>query len=326
VRRGFTGSIFCTSATKDIASLLLLDSAKIQQYDFEYLNKKRAEKGLLPKEPLYTMADAENTLKQLAAVEYNQTFEPIPGVRITLLDAGHILGSSVILIEAEGKRILFSGDLGRKGMPIIKDPVKVEDIDFMILESTYGGRQHDSFEDMQGELRGLIEEGKKKHSKIIIPAFAVERTQLLVTMLKNLYDEGVLKDIPVYIDSPLASNVTDVFRKHPECFDKETFKIFTEGDPFNFPNLHYVADTDESKSLNDKSGPMIIMSASGMCEGGRVTHHLIHTIGNENNMIILTGFQARGTLGRKILERASNIYIFNDEFPLRAKPPLIGGL
>jgi len=168
VRRGFTGPIFCTSATKDIASLLLLDSAKIQQYDFEYLNKKRAEKGLLPKEPLYTMADAENTLKQLAAVEYNQTFEPIPGVRITLLDAGHILGSSVILIEAEGKRILFSGDLGRKGMPIIKDPVKVEDIDFMILESTYGGRQHDSFEDMQGELRGLIEEGKKNHSKIIL--------------------------------------------------------------------------------------------------------------------------------------------------------------
>jgi metallo-beta-lactamase family protein len=326
VRRGFTGPIFCTSATKDIASLLLLDSAKIQQYDFEYLNKKRAEKGLLPKEPLYTMADAENTLKQLAAVEYNQTFEPIPGVRITLLDAGHILGSSVILIEAEGKRILFSGDLGRKGMPIIKDPVKVEDIDFMILESTYGGRQHDSFEDMQGELRGLIEEGKKKHSKIIIPAFAVERTQLLVTMLKNLYDEGVLEDIQVYIDSPLASNVTDVFRKHPECFDKETFKIFTEGDPFNFPNLHYVADTDESKSLNDKSGPMIIMSASGMCEGGRVTHHLIHTIGNEKNMIILTGFQARGTLGRKILERASKIYIFNDEFDLRAKTHFIGGL
>ncbi|MGB7054050.1 MAG: MBL fold metallo-hydrolase [bacterium] len=326
VRRGFTGSIFCTSATKDIASLLLLDSAKIQQYDFEYLNKKRAEKGLLPKEPLYTMADAENTIKHLATVEYNQTFEPIPGVRITLLDAGHILGSSVILIEAEGKRILFSGDLGRKGMPIIKDPAKVENIDYMILESTYGGRQHESFEDMQGELGGLIEEGKKKHSKIIIPAFAVERTQLLATMLKNLYDEGVLKDIQVYIDSPLASNVTDVFRKHPECFDEETFKIFTEGDPFNFPNLHYVADTDESKSLNDKSGPMIIMSASGMCEGGRVTHHLIHTIGNENNMIILTGFQARGTLGRKILERAPKIYIFNDEFDLRAKTHFIGGL
>jgi metallo-beta-lactamase family protein len=206
VRRGFAGSIFCTSATKDIASLLLLDSAKIQQYDFEYLNKKRAEKGLLPKEPLYTMADAEKTIKQLTAVEYNQPFEPVPGVRITLLDAGHILGSSVILIESEEKRILFSGDLGRKGMPIIQDPAKVEDIDYMILESTYGGRQHPSFEDMQGELKELIEKGKKKQSKMIIPAFAVERTQVLITMLKNLYEEGTLRDIPVYIDRPLATN------------------------------------------------------------------------------------------------------------------------
>ena len=326
VRRGFTGSIFCTSATKDIASLLLLDSAKIQQYDFEYLNKKRAEKGLLPKEPLYTMADAETTIKQLTAVEYNQPFEPVPGVRITLLDAGHILGSSVILIESEEKRILFSGDLGRKGMPIIQDPAKVEDIDYMILESTYGGRQHASFEDMQGELKELIEKGKRKQSKMIIPAFAVERTQVLVTMLKNLYEEGTLREIPVYIDSPLATNVTDVFRRHPECFDEETFKIFSEGDPFNFPNLHYVADTDESKALNDRSGPMIIMSASGMCEGGRVTHHLIHNIGNENNMIILTGFLARGTLGRKILEREPKVYIFNDEFDLRAQTYFIAGL
>jgi metallo-beta-lactamase family protein len=326
VKRGYTGRIFCTSATKDIASLLLLDSAKIQQYDFEYLNKKRAEKGLLPKEPLYTMEDAETTLKRFDSVEYKQTFEPVSGVRATLFDAGHILGSSVILIEAEGKRILFSGDLGRKGMPIIKDPAKVEDIDYLILESTYGGRQHESFDEMQDKLKALILEGKKKHSKIIIPAFAVERTQLLVTMFKNLYDEGVLKDIPVYIDSPLASNVTDVFRRHPECFDEETLKIFTEGDPFNFPNLHYVADTDESKALNSKPGPLIIMSASGMCEGGRVTHHLIHNIGDANNMILLTGFQARGTLGRKILQREPKVYIFNDEFDLRAQTHFIGGL
>jgi len=326
VSRGFTGPIFCTSATKDIASLLLIDSAKIQQYDFEYLNKKRAEKGLLPKEPLYTMADAEKTLTQFEEIEYKSTFEPVKGVRVTLLDAGHILGSSVILLESDAQRILFSGDLGRKGMPIIRDPERVEAVDYMILESTYGGRQHQSFDDMQGELQSLIEKGKKNHSKMIIPAFAVERTQLLVTMLKNLYEEGVLKDTPVYIDSPLASNVTEVFRRHPECFDKETFEMFKEGDPFNFPNLHYVADTDESKSLNDRSGPMIIMSASGMCEGGRVTHHLIHTMGDANNMIILTGFQARGTLGRKILEREPKVYIFNDEFDLRAQTYFIGGL
>ncbi|MDH4209915.1 MAG: MBL fold metallo-hydrolase [candidate division WOR-3 bacterium] len=325
-RRGFTGPIFCTSATKDIASLLLLDSAKIQEYDFKYLNKKRAEKGLLPKEPLYTITDAENTIKQLHAVDYRNTFEPIPGVKVTLYDAGHILGSSVILVEAEGKRILFSGDLGRKNMPIIRDPVNVDTVDYMILESTYGGRQHESFDSMQQELKKIIEEAKKKRSKMVIPAFAVERTQLLVTILKNLYDEGCLKDVPVYVDSPLASNVTEVFRRHPECFDAETTKIFAEGDPFNFPNLHYVADAEESKSLNDKDGPMIIMSASGMCEGGRVTHHLIHTITDDRNIIVITGFQARGTLGRKILERMPKVTIFQDEFEVRAKTYFMGGL
>ncbi len=326
VKRGFTGPIFCTDATKDIASLLILDSAKIQQYDFEYLNKKRAQKGLVPKEPLYTMDDAEQTLKQFETVAYGNTFDPVPGVNITLYDAGHILGSSVILIETEGKRIFFSGDLGRKDMPIIKDPEQVTDLDYMILESTYGGRRHESFENMQEELKGLIEQGKDRGSKIVIPAFAVERTQVLVTLLKNLYEDGTLKDVPVYVDSPLASNVTDVFRRHPECFDEETFKIFTEGDPFNFPNLHYVADSEESKSLNDRPGPMIIMSASGMCEGGRVTHHLIHTIENDRNMIVITGFQARGTLGRKILDRASKVSIFNDEFNVRAKTYFMGGL
>ncbi len=326
VRRGFAGPIFCTDATKDIASLLLIDSAKIQQYDFEYLNKKRTEKGLPLKDPLYTIADAEDTLKQFEAVPYCRTFEPIPGVRATLYDAGHILGSSVVLLETDGTRLLFSGDLGRKDMPIIKDPAKIEDIDYMILESTYGGRQHESYANMQDELKTLIEQGKKNHSKIIIPAFAVERTQLLVTMLKNLYEEGVLKGMPVYIDSPLATDVTEVFRRHPECFDEETFKIFTEGDPFNFPSLQYVENTEESKALNNKSGPMIIMSASGMCEGGRVTHHLIHNIGNENNMIIFTGFQARGTLGRKILEGTPKVQIFNDDFDVRAKIYFMGGL
>ncbi|UCD19110.1 MAG: MBL fold metallo-hydrolase [candidate division WOR-3 bacterium] len=326
VKRGFSGPIFCTSATKDIASLLLLDSAKIQEYDFEYLNKKRKEKGMPPKQPLYTIADAEKTIEQLQAVDYNTSFEPVTGVHITLHDAGHILGSSVTVIEADGKRLLFSGDLGRKGMPIIKDPVVVRNIDYMILESTYGGRQHHSFENMQEELKEIIETAKKKSSKMIIPAFAVERTQLLVTMLKNLFDEGCLKNVPVYVDSPLASNVTDVFRRHPECFDAETIKIFNEGDPFNFPNLHYVADTEESKSLNDKAGPMIIISASGMCEGGRVTHHLIHSIGDARNMIVLTGFQAHATLGRKILEGASKVTIFNDDFEMRAKTYLMAGL
>jgi metallo-beta-lactamase family protein len=325
VRRGFSGPVYCTAATKDIASLLLLDSAKIQESDYAYLNKKRKEKGLPLKEPLYTQEDAENALQHFNTVGYKQSFEPVEGVKVTLYDAGHILGSSIVLVETDGKRILFSGDLGRNDMPIIKDPTVIYDIDCLILESTYGGRKHKSFGGMTDEFRKIIHEGKKRESKILIPAFAVERTQLLVTMLKNLYDDGDLKNVPVYVDSPLATNVTDVFRKHPECFDKETFKIFTEGDPFNFPGLNYVRDTDESKSLNARRGPMIIMSASGMCEGGRVTHHLIHSIENDDNIIVITGFQARGTLGRKILEGEKKVWIFNEKYRVKAKVYFMGG-
>lgn len=326
VKRGFKGPIYCTSATRDIASLLLLDSAKIQENDYAYLNKKRKEKGLPEKEPLYRVNDAERTLKYFQPVAYKESFQPVPDVRVTLYDAGHILGSSVIVIEADGKRILFSGDLGRKNMPIIKDPAKPQDIDHLIIESTYGGRTHKDFEGMTDEFRDIIEQGKQKRSKIIIPAFAVERTQLLVSMLKNLHDEGALKNVPVYVDSPLATSVTDVFRKHPECFDKETYKIFTEGDPFDFPGLIYVKNSEESKKLNAQQGPMVIMSASGMCEGGRVTHHLIHSIENEDNMIVMTGFQARGTLGRAILERSKTVRIFHDEYRVRARVYFIGGL
>jgi len=325
-KRGFQGSVFCTPATKDITTLLLLDSAKIQESDIKYLNKRLKEKGLPLKEPLYEIEDAEKTLHHFSTKNYREPFEPIPGLKVTLYDAGHILGSSIILLETNMVRILFSGDLGRQRMPIIKDPTVLKDIDYLILESTYGGRNHKTFEGMIDEFRQIISKGKQKHSKIIIPAFAVERTQILVTMLKTLYEDGTIKDVPVYVDSPLASNVTDVFRKHPECFDKETFTIFTKGDPFNFPGLHYVPDSDASKALNSQNGPMIIMSASGMCEGGRVVHHLIHCIENPNNMIIMTGFQAHGTLGRKILEGAHKVHIFNDEFKVRAQVHFMGGL
>jgi metallo-beta-lactamase family protein len=326
VKRGFSGSIYCTPATKDIATIILLDSAKIQENDFEYLNKRQRENGLPVKEPLYSIENAEEAVTLFSEINYEETFEPVAGVKVTFYDAGHILGSSVILLEAEGQRILFSGDLGRKNMPIIKDPVIVDDIDYLILESTYGGRTHKSFEGMADELRGLIEQGKKNQSKIIIPAFAVERTQILVTMLKKLYEDGTLQDVPVYVDSPMATDVTEVFRNHPECFDKETYRMFADSDPFNFPELRYIQDTEESKNLNRQQGPMIIMSASGMCEGGRVTHHLIHSIEDEKNMIIITGFQARGTLGRSILDGAEKVHIFNNEYAVRAQVHFMGGL
>jgi metallo-beta-lactamase family protein len=211
-------------------------------------------------------------------------------------------------------------------MPILNDPVVVRDIDYLILESTYGGRTNKSFDGMTDEFKELIEQGKRKKGKLIIPAFAVERTQILITMLKNLYEDGTLRDVPVYVDSPMATNVTEVFKDHPECYDEQTYKMFTDGDPFKFPSLHYIKNVEESKELNDHKGPMIIISASGMCEGGRVTHHLIHSIEDERNMIIITGFQARGTLGRKILEGADKVWIFNTKYKVHARVRFMGGL
>ncbi len=323
---GFGGPIYCTPATKDIAALLLLDSARIQESDIQYLNKKHKEKGLPTKEPLYSVEDAEETIRHFQAVGYQMKFEPVRGVTVTLYDAGHILGSSIILIETQNKRILFTGDLGRERMPITKDPVIMADIDHLIMESTYGNSTHKSFEGMTTELGEIIGQGKKQKSKIIIPAFAVERTQVLITMLKNLYQKGILKGVPVYVDSPLATDVTEVFINHPECFDAEAYKNFVTGDPFSFPGLHYVQGAQESKKLNDKNGPMIIIAASGMCEGGRVTHHLIHSIEDPKNMIVFTGYQAHGTLGRKILEGAQSVRIFDNEYEVQARIYSMDGL
>ncbi len=324
-KKNFYKEIFCTPATKDIAELLLLDSAHLQENDIAYFNKQQRKAGLPTKEPLYTVDDAEESIRYFRAVNYNNKFEPVNGVAATFYDAGHILGSAEVLVEFDGKRILFSGDLGRKNMPIIRDPYLPQDIDYLILESTYGSRIHSSFNQMTEELKQIILEGKEKKSKIIIPAFAVERTQVLVTMLKRLYEEGVLRNIPVYVDSPLATSVTEVFSKHPECFDEETYEKFIKEEPFDFPGITYIKDQEISKSLNEKIGPMIIISASGMCEGGRVLHHLIHSIENENNIIILTGFQAAGTLGRKLLDGYKEIFIFDTKFNVRAKIYFMAG-
>lgn len=326
IKRNFRGDIYCTPATRDIAELLLLDSAHLQENDIAFFNKKQRKAGLPTKEPLYTVEDAEDTLKYFKTINYHNKFEPVDGLSVIFYDAGHILGSAQILIEYDDRRILFTGDLGRNNMPIIRDPEIPEDIDYLILESTYGSRIHSSFEQMTDELKRIILEGKQKKSKIIIPTFAVERTQVLVTMLKRLYEDGVIKNIPIYIDSPLATSVTQVFTRHPECFDEETYKKFIKDEPFDFSGINYIKNIEESKSLNEKDGPMIIISASGMCEGGRVLHHLIHSIEDENNIIILTGFQASGTLGRKILDGYKEVFIFDTKFYVNAKIYFMAGL
>ena len=324
-KKGFTGPVFCTSATRDIASLLLLDAAHVQENDLAYLNKKTAKQGLPAKEPLYTVPDAERAVRQFSPTGYGMAFEPVPGVKAALFDAGHILGSALVLLEAAGVRTLFSGDLGRKHMPILRDPVKVGEVDNLILESTYGGRTHMPIDDMAGELAALIKEGKRRRSKIIIPAFAVERTQLLIKILKDLFQDGLLKGIPVYVDSPLATEVTQVYSSHPECFDAATYEVFIKSDPFKFPGLSYVRDANESRKLNSLKQTMIIIAGSGMCEGGRVLHHLIHSIQDPDNMVIFVGFQAQGTLGRKIVEGVSPVSIFGDQYEVRAQIHFLDG-
>ncbi len=326
IKNGYAGPIYCTSATKDIVSLLLMDSASIQEHDIEYVNKKHRAQGLPEKMPLYTSKDVEKTVDQFAAKGYETDFELLPGVRATLYDAGHILGSAQILLEVSKKRLLFSGDLGRKNMPIIRDPVIPHNVDYLILESTYGGRTHTSVEETIEELRAIINEGKRRRSKMIIPAFAVERTQLLISILKELYAEGTLANVPVYIDSPLATDVTEIYKKHPECFDAETYTSYIKDGLFDFPGLIYIRDSAASKKLNKIKEPMIIIAGSGMCEGGRVVHHLIHSIEDPDNILILVGFQAQGTLGRKILDNAERIFIFGERYQVRARIKFLGGL
>jgi metallo-beta-lactamase family protein len=325
-RHGFTGPVFCTAATRDVTRLLLLDAAAIQEADIEHLNKKLALANQPPKTPLYTVADAETVLKQFVGQSYGLPFEPLKGLKVTFFDAGHILGSAVVLIETATQKLLFSGDLGRYKMPIIKDPVVVPGPHYIMLESTYGSRVHPEPQGVAAELQKIIQAAIEKRGRVVIPAFAVERTQVLIKILKDLYDGGSLRDVPVYVDSPLATNVTEVFRKHPECFDAETLKIFETGDPFNFPALRYVRDKDESKSLNDRAGAMIVIAGSGMCEGGRVLHHLIHSLDRENTQVVLTGFQAQGTLGRKLQDGDKQVPIYGDNYTVRARVHFIDAL
>lgn len=323
VKSGFKGKIVTTHATADLISIMLLDSAYIQEKDIQYVNKKRRKKGLPPKEPLYSKEDVEEALKHIEPISYNTWFKVSKDIRIIFHDAGHILGSAVILIEVhedgKKKRLLFTGDLGRKGLPIIRDPYEVKNVDFLITETTYGGRYHRPFKEVHAELRDLINTTYRRRGKIIIPAFSVGRTQELVYEIENLYEEGVLPDIPIYVDSPLSVNVTEIFKKHPECYDKETLEIIANNDnPFGFGRLQYIKDVEESKRLNTMNEPCIIISASGMCEAGRILHHLKNSIGDGRNIVLIVGYQAEGTLGRRLVEKRKVVKIFGDEYKRRA--------
>jgi metallo-beta-lactamase family protein len=331
VRSGFQGSVYCTFATRDLCSAMLRDSAYIQEQDVAYINKKRARKGQPPVEPIYTHADAIASLEHFVSVGYDRPVLVAPGVRCTFLDAGHILGSSVILLEVEeGRqqtRLLFSGDLGRP-MPILRDPTPAPAADALIIESTYGDRVHPPHEEAEQRLLELIGSTCTRGGKVVIPAFTVGRTQEIVYSLHRLANARKLPDVPVFVDSPLAVNVTEVFRLHPECYDEELREFMAQDrhpDPFGFDRLRYIRNVEDSKALNVLEGPAVIISASGMCEAGRIQHHLKHNIGDPRNAVLIVSWQAPHTLGRRLVERRKVVKIFGQEYPLRARVEVING-
>lgn len=326
VKKGFTGNIYSTSATRDLANLIMMDSAHIQARDADYLGRKAATEGKpFAFKPLYDDLDVVKTMEHFVTINYHRPMTIANGVAIEFYDAGHILGSSLVrftLAEPGGKicRIGFSGDLGRKGKPIIRDPEPMPEVDYLVLESTYGNRLHESTSDAIDKLANVISETARRGGKVVIPAFAVERTQELIFILHLLLDAGRIPDIPIWVDSPMAIDATGIFKLHPECYDAETHKAFTvhSKNPFGFSALHFSSSVEDSKALNVAKGPMIIISADGMCEFGRIQHHLMHTLSDARNSILIVGYMADGTLGRRLKEGALEAKIHGDIFPVRA--------
>ncbi len=335
VKNGFGGDIICTHATRDLCAVMLLDSGHIQERDVEYVNKKNRKRGKPPVEPIYTQADAEASLDSFVSQNYSRQRQVLPGVYLTFLDAGHMLGSAIVILDIEDHeahrdvRLVFSGDLGRVGIPIIRDPQMVDSADLLIMESTYGNRLHPPYPDAERELERIVVETYRRGGKVIVPAFAVGRTQQLVYTLHQLANRGDIPRLPIFVDSPLAVNTTDVFRTHPECFDAETRQFILDlggqADPFGFQDVTYTRSVEESKRLNFLRQPAIIISASGMAETGRILHHLKNNIENPDNTVLIVGWQAPDTLGRRLVERQPEVRIFGETHTRRAQVEVLDG-
>ena len=325
-RNGFEGNIYATFATRDLCQVMLADSARIQQSDAKWLNKKREKAGKPLVEPLYSPVDAELCLRQFVNVGYNRQMIIAKGVELTFIDAGHILGSAQIILDVEDeddgekKRFLFSGDVGRGDNDLLRDPEGCEGVDYLLMESTYGGREHELGTNADEKVAVILRRALEKGGKVIIPAFAVERTQQLLFVLHQLFEEGKIPNVPVYVDSPLAVNATEIFRLHPECFNREVYDfLFEKRNPFGFEGLTLIRSVDKSKELNASDQQAIIISASGMCEAGRILHHLRNSVEDERNTILFVGYCADNTLGSKIRRGDEEIRIFGDWFKLKAK-------
>ncbi|WP_319544127.1 MBL fold metallo-hydrolase [uncultured Pseudodesulfovibrio sp.] len=331
VSKGFKNPIYCTAPTRDLLEIMLLDSAHIQEMEAEWDNRKQLRTGGQPVRPLYTIGDAENTIPLFATVEYARTFEPAPGIKVTYMNAGHILGSAFIEIEYEqdGKKTkaVFSGDLGRPEQLIVADPSGVDCADYLFLESTYGNRNHKDEAGSLEELAEAIAYSYKNGEKVVIPAFAVERSQQIIYSLFLLKKQGKLPaDMPVYLDSPLAIRATEIFRKHPEFFDKETREFLQNGEnPLDLPNLKFTESREQSQAINETRGPAVIISASGMANAGRIKHHLRHNLWRPGASVVFVGWQGVGTPGRKIVGGAKKIRLFGEEVAVNAKVFTING-
>lgn len=331
VKQGFAGPIWSTPATADLCGVMLLDSAHIQEKDAEWVNKRDARQGRrrrdeAPVQPLYFVEDAQAAIGLFQTAHYHHPVHLLRDVALTFFDAGHILGSSTVVLDIQrhdrAYRLAYSGDIGRRNLPILRDPEIPHNVDWLIMESTYGARVHQDIGSAKEEMCAAVSRVAARGGKVIVPCFSVERTQEIVWFLNQLTNEGRLPAIPVYVDSPLAVNATEVFRLHAECFDAEMHQALGahgDGDPFGFDRLTYVRDVEESKRLNDLTTPAIIISASGMCEAGRILHHLRNAIENPKNCIMFVGYQAEGTLGRKIVERQPEVNIFGEPHKLRAE-------
>ena len=334
VKQGFKGRIWCTAATRNLCAYMLLDSGHIQENDVEYLNKQRARKNEPPVEPLYTQADAERAMPQFTGIGFRQPMTVAEGVEVTFYNAGHILGSASVALDltetASGKhwRLVFSGDIGRKDMPILWPPETPEDADILIIESTYGDRFHDTTAGARKKLQDIIRATARRRGKVIIPAFAVGRTQEIVYALNQLASAGDIPLLKVFVDSPLAVNATDVFRMHPEEWDEEVRAFMATGrgrNPFDFSQLEYVREASRSKQLNFLTESAVIISASGMAESGRILHHLKNNIEDRDNAVVFVGYQAENTLGRRLLDGVSPVRIYGEEFDVRAQVMAIDG-
>ncbi|MDY6866324.1 MAG: MBL fold metallo-hydrolase [Chloroflexota bacterium] len=334
VKSGYDGPIYATHATRDLADIMLKDSGHIHEYDVKYVNKKRKRKGLPSVDPLYTIQDAVRTIPHFRQISYGMKFQPVPGVTARFIEAGHILGSAAILLDLQENgrmvRLWFSGDIGRPDKPLLRDPVLPGgyDVDVLMMECTYGDRPHDDINKAFEEFKDMVNRTIQRGGKVIIPAFSVGRTQTLVYCLNKFMSEGSIPKVPVFVDSPLAVAASEIYRRHPECFDQETWDFISEHrhPALDFDQLTYTRSVDESKALNYRDDPMVIISASGMVEAGRILHHVKNNIDDEHNTILIVSWMAPHTLGRRLADREREVRIFGEKYYRRAQVETINGL